>query len=176
MYRFTNEIQQMMAVSGETRHPGASQATAQYIEDVLRMQLLSMLAQARKRRAKLAGNRGLTVEDVLFLIRKDPSQLRRATAYLYWKEVRKLSLDGGESLPENDEPPDMATIDAPEEASKLHASKKRANTLPWDLITVLGAGLTATDSAEQSEDEDNIELDTDSRKRLKVVCDHLSLL
>ncbi|GMG40281.1 unnamed protein product [Ambrosiozyma monospora] len=85
-YKYKIEIQQMMFVSGETNDPPES--TTALIEEIVRDQVVELVLQAQKT-SSARGQRSMSPEDVIFLIRHDTAKVNRLRTYLSWKDVRK---------------------------------------------------------------------------------------
>ena len=85
-YRYRIEIEQMMFVSGELNDP--PEATTELIEDIVRDQVVQLILRAQKT-ANARGQRAISPEDVIFMIRHDRAKVNRLRTYLSWKDVRK---------------------------------------------------------------------------------------
>ncbi|ELQ75276.1 Histone acetyltransferase PCAF/SAGA, subunit SUPT3H/SPT3, partial [Trachipleistophora hominis] len=84
-YLYTNEIKAMLYSFGDSKNP--SLQTAQYLESVLKTQIQRFLSAANNiricRRGKL-----INLEDIGFVIRKDPFKLRRLLNFIHFKEIK----------------------------------------------------------------------------------------
>lgn len=89
-YKYRQEIQQMMFVSGETNDP--PEKTTDLIEDIVKDQVLTLVMSAQKI-ASSRGQRSILPEDLIFIIRHDRAKVNRLRTYLSWKDVRKNAKD-----------------------------------------------------------------------------------
>ncbi|QPG74384.1 hypothetical protein FOA43_001711 [Brettanomyces nanus] len=88
--RYRTEIQQMMFVSGETNDP--PETTTELIEDIVKDQVVELILESQ-RTANARGQRAISPEDVIFMIRHDKAKVNRLRTYLSWKDVRKNAKD-----------------------------------------------------------------------------------
>lgn len=123
--------------------------------------------------AQRRASKYLTPEDLIFLIRYDRAKVNRLRTYLSWKDVRKNAKDSGEGAAgpppagEAAEGLEDAAVDGP-----LRANKRKMK-LPWELSSMFSEyprvstqpGLA--DEGDE-EDEDIIETNEDSLRRLKA--------
>ncbi|XP_005104039.2 transcription initiation protein SPT3 homolog [Aplysia californica] len=93
---FTSEIQQMMYGFGDSRRP--SPETAALVEEIVHQHMVAMIHQASEV-ATMRGDKAISIEDILFLLRKDKVKLKRLLQYYEvqdLKNVVKSSLGGSE--------------------------------------------------------------------------------
>ncbi|GAB1608781.1 initiation SPT3 homolog isoform X1 [Argonauta hians] len=88
---FTIEIQQMMHGFGDCRKP--LQESAALLQEIVHSQMLFLLYQASEVAAKRNG-RFISLEDFLFLLRKDKVKLHRLLRYMKMKDLKSASLRG----------------------------------------------------------------------------------
>lgn len=133
--------------------------------------LLTQIIQSRWL-ALRRSSKYLMPEDLIFLIRYDRAKVNRLRTYLSWKDVRKNAKDSGGEGPggpstggDAGEGIEDTAVDGP-----LRANKRKMK-LPWELSAMFfeyprmsnpGNGDDAED-----EDEDTIETNEDSLRRLK---------
>lgn len=106
---FIPELQGMMFALGDARRP--LYETAALVEDIVHTQLIAMLQQACEG-AVLRGSRVISVEDILFLMRRDKRKLSRLLKYLQFRDYKsKLikSMEEEEVPQETDKPAGGAT-------------------------------------------------------------------
>ncbi|WFD26329.1 Transcription initiation protein spt3 [Malassezia nana] len=168
VYRYQQEIAQMMFVSTEIDNPDPR--VTRLIEDIVRNQVIEMIIQSR-RIAQRRQSKYLAPEDLIFLIRYDRAKVNRLRTYLSWKDVRKNAKDsGGDTGGPGGGAGDGDGIDEAGDDSPLRVNKRKMR-LPWDLGSVFSdyprvAGAPADDADE--DDEDTIETNEDSLRRLKA--------
>ncbi|PKI83504.1 Spt3p [Malassezia vespertilionis] len=174
-YKYQQEIAQMMFVSTEIENPDPQ--VTRLIEDIVRNQVIEMIIQSRKLAARRT-SKYLSPEDLLFLIRYDRAKVNRLRTYLSWKDVRKNAKDsggeGGGGAPaggEAGEGLEETVVDGP-----LRVNKRKMR-LPWELSAIfsdyprVSAGLAGNAEDAEEEDEDTIETNEDSLRRLKAADD-----
>ncbi|KAG4105239.1 TFIID-18kDa-domain-containing protein [Neocallimastix lanati (nom. inval.)] len=163
-YKYLSEIQQMMFVFGE-QDPLLE--TIQLIEDIVRTQIINILIGAVEQLNK-RGSRYLTVEDLIFLVRRDPQKVNRLRTYLSWKDIRKNVKD------KDGRTNDIAEDIIAEEASQPNAPEKsiriKRNKIDfsWDTLSIYKSVLYDDDDDDSSEDEEDLESYEDQIKRLKM--------
>ncbi|WFD07174.1 Transcription initiation protein spt3 [Malassezia vespertilionis] len=181
-YKYQQEIAQMvliynissqqMFVSTEIENPDPQ--VTRLIEDIVRNQVIEMSRKLAARRT----SKYLSPEDLLFLIRYDRAKVNRLRTYLSWKDVRKNAKDsggeGGGGAPaggEAGEGLEETVVDGP-----LRVNKRKMR-LPWELSAIfsdyprVSAGLAGNAEDAEEEDEDTIETNEDSLRRLKAADD-----
>ncbi|KAI5477816.1 hypothetical protein MNV49_005900 [Pseudohyphozyma bogoriensis] len=144
-YKYGTEISQMCYVFGE-KDP--AEEIVQYIEDIVRLQLAEMVAQAKAQAAR-RGSRQLSIEDLLFLIRHDPSKLHRLRTFLSWQDVRRRIKES------QTEDADQDGIDSiTEEPTNDRALKVQKTKIPitWDITNMYSEHL-GDDSDAEDDDE-----------------------
>ncbi|ODV82523.1 hypothetical protein CANARDRAFT_25848 [[Candida] arabinofermentans NRRL YB-2248] len=143
-YRYRIEIQQMMFVSGETNDPPES--TTSVIEDIVRDQVVELVLQSQKT-ANARGQRSISPEDVIFMIRHDKAKVNRLRTYLSWKDVRKnakdqengelagndLVEDGGATVGAGNSSTNAASGAGSLDNKMLAKQKKSQIRLPWEI-------------------------------------------
>ncbi|WFD32223.1 Transcription initiation protein spt3 [Malassezia sp. CBS 17886] len=172
-YKYQQEIAQMMFVSTEVENPDAQ--VTRLIEDIVRNQVIEMILQSRKLAHRRA-SKYLAPEDLIFLIRYDRAKVNRLRTYLSWKDVRKNAKDsGGEggSGPAAGADGGEGLEDTAED-SPIRVNKRKMK-LPWELSAMLHeyprpASMSVGDDADD-DDEDTIETNEDSLRRLKAADD-----
>ncbi|KAI9692779.1 MAG: Transcription initiation protein spt3 [Bogoriella megaspora] len=154
---------QMMFVSGETGDP--SQETTTMIEQIVREQVIEMLTQATSLAAR-RGNRSISTDDLIFLIRHDKAKVSRLRTFLSWKDVRKNVKDsddkgGGGDAADIDDPslvagPGPAGPNMPgDTAKKPGAPNKKAKVgLPWEVASLYSEQVPERDDEEDEEEEE----------------------
>jgi transcription initiation protein SPT3 len=85
-FRYQTEIQQMMYVFGEVQD--ALLEVTMLVEEIVQRHTMEMIAKAVSVARRRTG-RGITVDDVVFLIRHDRAKVNRLKDYLSWKDLRK---------------------------------------------------------------------------------------
>ncbi|VEU22951.1 DEKNAAC104267 [Brettanomyces naardenensis] len=185
-YRYRIEIQQMMFVSGETNDPPES--TTELIEDIVRDQVVELMLQAQKT-ANARGQRAISPEDVIFMIRHDRAKVNRLRTYLSWKDVRKNAKDqengeigatgndlmddgaGGGNTGNGGRSGDAAnsgTASGGPETRAMTVKQKKSLRLPWELEFMFNEQpLVTTEDAQDDVDEDEREALLAEMKRLK---------
>lgn len=130
--------------------------------------MLTWILQSRKL-AQRRGSRYLAPEDLIFLIHYDRAKVNRLRNYLSWKDVRKNAKesggDAGAGAGGDGDAMDEAGDDSP-----LRINKRKLR-LPWELSSMLSdyPRITGTGAEEDAEeDEDTIETNEDSLRRLKA--------
>ncbi|XP_042289199.1 transcription initiation protein SPT3 homolog [Thunnus albacares] len=86
---FIPELQSMMFALGDARRP--LHETAALVEDIVHTQLITMLHQACEG-ASLRGSRVISVEDILFLMRRDKRKVARLLKYLQFRDYKSKLL------------------------------------------------------------------------------------
>ncbi|CEQ39707.1 SPOSA6832_01270 [Sporobolomyces salmonicolor] len=137
---YAAEISSMLYVFCGIKEP--DEDTVQYIEDVVRSQMVETVIQARAQ-ATRRGSRFISVEDVLFLVRHDRAKVNRLRTYLSWKDVRKKTKEK-ETEADDD-------IDGIEEPDKTLKVVKGVINLPWELADPWSEVLAGDDETEQDE-------------------------
>lgn len=97
---FIPELQSMMFALGDARRP--LQETAALMEDVVHSQLINLLHQASDA-ANLRGSRVISVEDIMFVMRRDKRKVARLLKYLQFRDYKSKLL---KSLEDDDQQPD----------------------------------------------------------------------
>lgn len=85
MYIYTTEIKAMLYSFGDLKNPSSS--TAMAIERILKTQIRRFLSAANDVRILRRG-KSLNLEDISFVIRKDPFKLQRLLNYVDFKEIK----------------------------------------------------------------------------------------
>ncbi|RUS86019.1 hypothetical protein EGW08_006231, partial [Elysia chlorotica] len=84
---FTNEIQQMMFGFGDCRKP--LQETAVLVEEIVHQQMVAMIHLCAEG-AATRGEKQITIEDILFLLRKNKDKLKRLLRYYEVKDMKHV--------------------------------------------------------------------------------------
>ncbi|KAH9891417.1 TFIID-18kDa-domain-containing protein [Xylariomycetidae sp. FL2044] len=155
-YKYRQEIQQMMYVSGETGEPSVE--TTAMIEEITRQQVVEMLRNCTELAAR-RGARTITINDLIFQIRDDAPKVSRLRTFLSWKDVRKSAKDsdekGGEAdLGVGDDAAGGVVPGGPavEEAAKKN--KKAKVKLPWEPSSFYSQEVPERDDEEDEEEEE----------------------
>ncbi|KAL9969595.1 hypothetical protein ACROYT_G021827 [Oculina patagonica] len=82
---FQSEILNMMYAFGDSRKP--STESASLIEEIVHSQMASMVVRAADV-TNMRGGRFMSVEDIIFLMRKDKEKLKRLIKYLNFKDIK----------------------------------------------------------------------------------------
>ncbi|KAK9460227.1 transcription initiation factor IID, 18kD subunit-domain-containing protein [Lipomyces oligophaga] len=172
-YRYRQEIQQMMFVSGETNDT-QSETTA-LIEDIVRSQVVEMLLHATAQASK-RGSRSIAIEDLIFLIRHDRAKVNRLRTYLSWKDVRKNAKDqdggaveGADLLDDVASGPGGSGTSGDQAGARMKYRKSKVR-LPWDLSNMFSEPVPEggdDDEGQAGPDEDEIEANLATLQRLK---------
>ncbi|XP_044177908.1 transcription initiation protein SPT3 homolog isoform X3 [Acropora muricata] len=85
---FQSEIQSMMYAFGDSRKPSSESATL--IEQIVHSQMSNMVVRAADV-TNMRGGRFMSVEDIIFLLRKDKEKLKRLIRFLNFKELKNKS-------------------------------------------------------------------------------------
>jgi len=97
---FIPELQSMMFALGDARRP--LHDTAALVEDIVHTQLINLLQQACEG-AVLRGSRVISVDDILFLMRRDKRKVGRLLKYMQFRGYKSKVL----KTLEDDEPPEL---------------------------------------------------------------------
>ncbi|ELA46921.1 hypothetical protein VCUG_01619 [Vavraia culicis subsp. floridensis] len=84
-YLYSNEIKAMLYSFGDSRNPSIQ--TAQYVESVLKTQIQRFLSAANNIRISRRGKL-INLEDIGFVIRKDPFKLQRLLNFIHFREIK----------------------------------------------------------------------------------------
>ncbi|KAJ4392578.1 Transcription initiation protein spt3 [Neurospora sp. IMI 360204] len=158
--RFTNNVRQMMYVSGETGEPSV-EATS-IIEDIVRQQVIHMLKNCTELAAR-RGSRSITINDLIFQIRDDAPKVSRLRTFLSWKDVRKNVKDSEDKGGDADigaagEDPSAAAGIVPgaggpvDDAAKKN--KKAKVGLPWEPSSFYSVEVPEREDEEDEEEEE----------------------
>ncbi|KAK3948151.1 transcription initiation factor IID, 18kD subunit-domain-containing protein [Pseudoneurospora amorphoporcata] len=158
--RFTNNVRQMMYVSGETGEPSVE--TTSIIEDIVRQQVISMLKNCTELAAR-RGSRSITINDLIFQIRDDAPKVSRLRTFLSWKDVRKNVKDSEDKGGDADigaagEDPSAAAGIVPgaggpvDDAAKKN--KKAKVGLPWEPSSFYAVEVPEREDEEDEEEEE----------------------
>ncbi|EEH20155.2 hypothetical protein PABG_02414 [Paracoccidioides brasiliensis Pb03] len=156
--RFTNTLSQMMFVSGETAEPSAETTTL--IEEIVRQQVIEMLSRSTALAAR-RGNRSISTDDLIFLIRHDKAKVSRLKTFLSWKDVRKNVKDsddkGGADAADfgaGDDPLAGAGVAGPSDVAAKPKNKRAKVGLPWDLNNLYSVQVPEREDEEDEEEEE----------------------
>ncbi|KAK3398535.1 transcription initiation factor IID, 18kD subunit-domain-containing protein [Sordaria brevicollis] len=157
--RFTNNIRQMMYVSGETGEPSVE--TTSIIEDIVRQQVISMLKNCTELAAR-RGSRSITINDLIFQIRDDAPKVSRLRTFLSWKDVRKNVKDSEDKGGDADigaagEDPSAAAGIVPGAGPVDDAAKKNKKAkvgLPWEPSSFYSVEVPEREDEEDEEEEE----------------------
>ncbi|KAH8894057.1 TFIID-18kDa-domain-containing protein [Thozetella sp. PMI_491] len=155
-FKYRQEIQQMMYVSGETGEPSAE--TTGLIEDIVRQQVVELLRLCTEAAAR-RGSRSISINDLIFQIRGDAPKVSRLRTFLSWKDVRK-------NVKDSDDKGGDADIGAGEEAvggavpgagpvdDAAKKNKKSKVSLPWEPSSFYSVEVPERDDEEDEEEEE----------------------
>ncbi|KAI3402250.1 hypothetical protein diail_179 [Diaporthe ilicicola] len=157
-YKYRQEIQQMMYVSGETGEPSIE--TMGIIEEIVRQQVIEILRACTELAAR-RGSRSITINDLIFQIRDDAPKVSRLRTFLSWKDVRKNVKDsedkGGEADIGAAEDPAMGAGVMPGAGPVDEAAKKNKKAkvgLPWEPSSFYNQEVPEREDEEDEEEEE----------------------
>lgn len=157
-YKYRQEIQQMMYVSGETGEPSIE--TMGIIEEIVRQQVIEILRSCTELAAR-RGSRSITINDLIFQIRDDAPKVSRLRTFLSWKDVRKNVKDsedkGGEADIGAAEDPAMGAGVMPGAGPVDEAAKKNKKAkvgLPWEPSSFYSQEVPEREDEEDEEEEE----------------------
>lgn len=154
-YKYRQEIQQMMYVSGETGEPSVE--TTGIIEEIVRQQVIEILRSCTEL-ASRRGVRAITINDLIFQIRDDAPKVSRLRTFLSWKDVRKNVRDSDDKgadadLAAGDDPVGGAVPGGPVEDT-TKKNKKAKVGLPWEPSSYFNQEVPERDDEEDEEEEE----------------------
>ncbi|CRG89217.1 Protein SPT3 [Talaromyces islandicus] len=156
--KYRQEIQQMMFVSGETAEP--SQETTTLIEEIVRQQVIEMLSRSTAL-ATRRGNRSISTDDLIFLIRHDKAKVSRLRTFLSWKDVRKNVKDSDDKagadaadFAAGDDPLAGAGVAGPQDVAAKPKNKRAKVGLPWDINSFYSVQVPEREDEEDEEEEE----------------------
>ncbi|KAJ9155006.1 SAGA complex subunit spt3 [Pleurostoma richardsiae] len=154
-YKYRQEIQQMMYVSGETGEPSVE--TTGIIEEIVRQQVIEILRSCTELAAR-RGSRAITINDLIFQIRDDAPKVSRLRTFLSWKDVRKNVKDsddkGGDAdLAAGEDPVGGVVASGPVEDT-TKKNKKAKVGLPWEPSSFFNQEVPERDDEEDEEEEE----------------------
>ncbi|KAG0442593.1 SAGA complex subunit spt3 [Dictyocoela muelleri] len=86
-YLYTDEIKLMMFTAGDISNP--FETTAKYIEIIIKNQILELLKKAKKI-MKIRNSKIIDVEDILFVLRKQPGKMMRLLNFINTKNINEF--------------------------------------------------------------------------------------
>ncbi|KAL1985836.1 hypothetical protein VTN96DRAFT_7328 [Rasamsonia emersonii] len=156
--KYRQEIQQMMFVSGETAEPSAETTTL--IEEIVRQQVIEMLTRSTAL-ATRRGNRSISTDDLIFLIRHDKAKVSRLRTFLSWKDVRKNVKDSDDKAGADaadfaaaDDPLAGAGVAGPQDVAAKPKNKRAKVGLPWDVNSFYSVQVPEREDEEDEEEEE----------------------
>ncbi|KAL2120905.1 hypothetical protein VTJ04DRAFT_4932 [Mycothermus thermophilus] len=154
-YKYRQEIQQMMYVSGETGEPSVE--TTSIIEDIVRQQVIEILRNCTELAAR-RGSRSITINDLIFQIRDDAPKVSRLRTFLSWKDVRKNVKDsddkGGEAdLGATEDPVGGVVAGGPVDDTAKKNKKSKVG-LPWEPASFYSVEVPEREDEEDEEEEE----------------------
>ncbi|GIJ83629.1 transcription initiation protein spt3 [Aspergillus pseudoviridinutans] len=156
--KYRQEIQQMMFVSGETAE--ASVETTTLIEDIVRQQVIEILARSTTL-ATRRGVRSISTDDLIFLIRHDKAKVSRLKTFLSWKDVRKNVKDsddkGGADAADfagADDPIAGGVVAGPQDVASKPKNKRARVGLVWDVNSFYSVQVPEREDEEDEEEEE----------------------
>ncbi|KAF9772390.1 hypothetical protein IL306_009917 [Fusarium sp. DS 682] len=147
--KYSNEVQQMMFVAGETQE--IANETSALVESIVRDQIIHILTKANELAAR-RGQKFLTLPDIIFQIRHDTARVTRLQNILRWKKCRK------DAKKADDDVDDALSASDGEDTSKKTVESAAA-LMPWDeefMFSVRPPG----------GDADSIQINEETRQRL----------
>jgi len=126
------------------------------IESIVRHHIVELLRRANMLAQRR--NSRMTIDDIIFQIRKDTPKLNRLKEFLSWKDLRKRL--------KNTEKPsdDVSTMEDVKDAHR--PAKRRKIRLPWDFLTSIK---TVDDDDDDEENElETREMDEQNKERLRL--------
>ncbi|KAL2142681.1 hypothetical protein VTI28DRAFT_836 [Corynascus sepedonium] len=154
-YKYRQEIQQMMYVSGETGEPSVE--TTGIIEDIVRQQVIEILKSCTELAAR-RGSRSITINDLIFQIRDDAPKVSRLRTFLSWKDVRKNVKDsddkGGEADLGAAEDPVGGVVAGGPVDDTAKKNKKAKVGLPWEPASFFPVEVPEREDEEDEEEEE----------------------
>lgn len=148
----------MMFVSGETAEP--SQETTTIIEEIVRQQVVEMLTRSTAV-ATRRGNRSISTDDLIFLIRHDKAKVSRLRTFLSWKDVRKNVKDSDDKagadaadFAAGDDPLAGAGVAGPQDMAAKPKNKRGKVGLPWDINSFYSIQAPEREDEEDEEEEE----------------------
>ncbi|KAK3754854.1 hypothetical protein QZH41_011346, partial [Actinostola sp. cb2023] len=121
---FQNEIQSMMYAFGDSRRPSPDSATL--IEEIVHQQMSSVIIRAAEV-TNMRGGRFMSMEDILFLMRRDKDKLKRLIKYLTFKDLKNKTQK--QTSNDDDDVLDVAAT------SELKGSKRRK--ISYDFLSTI---------------------------------------
>jgi len=171
---FTDLIEKMMYVSGETGEPSAE--TTGIIEEIVRLQVVEMVSlpswvlsssavsnvQGQLRNctelAARRGSRSITINDLIFQIRHDAPKVSRLRTFLSWKDVRKNVKDSDDKAGDADlaaaEDPAGGVVAAGPVDDAAKKNKKAKVGLPWEPSSFYNQEVPEREDEEDEEEEE----------------------
>ncbi|KAJ4026788.1 Transcription initiation protein spt3 [Fusarium irregulare] len=134
--KYCGEIQQMMYVAGETQD--VSPETLTLVEQIVQDQVRHILSAASDLAAR-AGRKTVSLNHIIFQVRRDEPRVQRIKSLLRWRAIRL------EAKRRNQDTQDGVEIDDPDEMSDelldnptveevaAKRTEPAAGTLPWDV-------------------------------------------
>ncbi|KAL2172838.1 hypothetical protein VTG60DRAFT_16 [Thermothelomyces hinnuleus] len=154
-YKYRQEIQQMMYVSGETGEPSVE--TTGIIEDIVRQQVIEILKNCTELAAR-RGSRSITINDLIFQIRDDAPKVSRLRTFLSWKDVRKNVKDsddkGGDADLGAAEDPVGGVVAGGPVDDTAKKNKKAKVGLPWEPASYFSVEVPEREDEEDEEEEE----------------------
>ncbi|KAF5693601.1 spt3-like transcription factor [Fusarium denticulatum] len=129
--KYTNEVQQMMFVAGETQD--IANETAALVEQIVREQIIHIMTKAKELSAR-RGEKFIAIRDILFQVRHDTARMTRLQNVIRWKrlrgEARKTTNE--KDKPENDAEDSFSDTDNAAEDTAKKTTEASAALMPWD--------------------------------------------
>ncbi|KAG5802115.1 hypothetical protein H9Q74_013335 [Fusarium xylarioides] len=129
--KYTNEVQQMMFVAGETQE--IANETAALVEQIVREQIIHILTKAKEISSR-RGEKFIAIKDILFQVRHDAARMTRLQNVIRWKrlrgEARKTTNE--KDKPENDAEDSFSDTDNAAEDTAKKTTEASAALMPWD--------------------------------------------
>ncbi|KZZ86752.1 SAGA-like transcriptional regulatory complex subunit Spt3 [Moelleriella libera RCEF 2490] len=154
IYKYRQEISQMMYVSGETGEPSVE--TTSIIEDIVRQQVIELLRNCTEL-ASRRGSKSISTTDLIFQIRHDSAKVSRLRTFLSWKDVRKNvkdSEDKGADADLGGAGDDGGVPGGPVVDEAAKKNKKAKVGLPWEPASFYSVEVPERDDEEDEEEEE----------------------
>lgn len=162
-----------MFVSGETSEPSVE--TTEVIEEIVRTQVIEIVRlplpspqtlqltnsqlQRSNALANRRGQRAITTDDLIFLIRHDKAKVSRLRTFLSWKDVRKNVKDsddkgGGGDAADFGADDALGTVAGPGDVAAKSKNKRQKIGLVWDVTSFYSEQVPERDDEDDEEEEE----------------------
>ncbi|QPC59035.1 hypothetical protein HYE67_001266 [Fusarium culmorum] len=133
--RYSNEIQHMMFVAGETQDVSAETLTL--VEQIVHQQIQHLLSSASELAARRR-KRVISIYDIIFQVRHDTARVARIQKLLRWRAIRREAKKSnkeanGDVDIDEDDLSDDPLESPPNEEAVVKKTETPAAILPWDI-------------------------------------------